>query len=241
MGWRGVRRVASTALGMAAWLRDLEGGDAVDRLSPRPASPRAAAATLWRGTSEKTSKEAQTERQRDCALTPVSPTIATCRPAFARRRVRCNNWLEAEEGDGYGHSTGAGASKPLGAWCTAKPQHRPIQEDFDTACVPGSPPPATRQRSPAVSEVDEPLMSLEEHLGGNGGHQMWCPALSRGISASNAAANDRNWGGLSGGHAVVRPLGERFIVQREGKWYETSHASQQRRTNTLCVSAVSLS
>ena len=176
---------------------------------------------------------------------------------MVRPGVRCNNWLEpdgmADNGvtpprrranlprpNGGG---GGGGSRPINGmlygWNVLCP--RPMTQEINATFTPDLP--QTRQRSPAVSEFDEPLISPEQHGYVSGESQAQDPAL---LVRPDAAENCRSFvprgcgdhcSGIMGAsgtdkgtmsrllRAVATPAGGRFVIRRNGKWYEASPSS----------------
>eukprot|EP01043_Picozoa_sp_COSAG02_P053048 COSAG02_NODE_5806_length_4023_cov_5.908002_3_plen_191_part_00 len=161
--------------------------------------------------------------------------------------MRCNNWLgpDVVAGDGGNLSTrqvyipqtptgSRGSNRPLGAsWCHSRPMRDTADDSFAPA------PPASRQTSPAGSEVDEPLVSAADHRYGSNGQPLWGSSLSADLDPSNCLSNnghDHNCSAVGAGNGtfrtVVLPVGERFIIRRNGKWYGTA----ARTSVTTCPS-----
>ena len=224
---------------MAAWL---EWSDESETLSSPAASVRLARAPAVGVVAGGVRRDAEQER----VVSPTPAAVDCWRPTrmVPRPGVRCNNWLEPEGAGDDGEiparhkphvpSGGRGGSnRPLGAsWCHSRPMQETADASFESVSPEASStrvPPSQRQRSPAGSEVDEPLISPAEHGYISNGQPLWRSALSGSPDAADYASNnghDYNCSavGASNGNfrAMVLPVDERFIIRRNGKWYRTA-------------------
>lgn len=160
---------------------------------------------------------------------------------MVRPGVRRNNWLELDGAAGGSETPPlqeAHATCDRGAALEESRYNHQLQDSGKLDAVRLVPP---RQRSLAVSEPDEPVSPLH-HENGISRHQSRRLVSSERLAAAGGAThsrthhelglvgrdNEREYGTLQQLRTPASPIGERFVIRRNGKWYEALVAASAR-------------